>query len=118
MPAPVLVAVPDLLLQSRITDAARRVGARCVLAGSPEEVVALARQERPALVLLDLESPRVQAVRALTALREAGIDAPTLGFYGHVQAQVAARAKEAGLQEAVTRGAFVQGLDALLARYA
>ncbi|MCA1813653.1 MAG: hypothetical protein LC624_06850 [Halobacteriales archaeon] len=118
MPGLVLVAVPDLLLQSRILDAAKRGGVRTVVANTPEEVLAHARAELPALVLLDLESPRVQAVRALALLREAGLDVPTLGFYGHVQAQVAERAKQAGLQEAMTRGAFVQRLDELMARYA
>jgi CheY-like chemotaxis protein len=114
----VLVAVPDLLLQSRIADAARRAGTRIVLAGTPEEVLAAARREAPSLVLLDLESPRLQAPRALALLREAGLELPTLGFYGHVHPEVAQRAREAGLREAVTRGQLVQGLDALLARYA
>lgn len=118
MPAPVLVAVPDLLLQSRILDAARRTGARCVVADTPEEVLARAREERPALVVLDLDSPRVQAERALALLRAAGLDPPTLGFYGHVHPHVAERAKQAGLRESVTRGALVQRLDAILARYA
>jgi CheY-like chemotaxis protein len=116
--APILVAVPDLLLQSRIAEAARRVGARCAFAGTPDEVLAEARREGPALIILDLDSPRLQATRALALLREAGLDVPTLGCYGHVRPEVAAAAQRAGLREAMTRGQLVQRLDEVVARYA
>lgn len=111
-----LVAVPDLLLQSRITEAARRAGVPVVLASSPDELLAEGRKAKPGLVILDLESPRVQAQLALQRLRaDAELCAvPTLGFYSHVDKRLADRMVQAGLDRAMTRGQFVEKLDEVL----
>lgn len=114
--AKVLVAVPDLLLQSRITSAAKALGVECVLAATPDDVLIAGKREKPKLIILDLESPRVQADKALARLR-ADPDlcaTPTLGFYSHVDKRLADRMVQAGLDRAITRGQFVEQLEALL----
>jgi CheY-like chemotaxis protein len=112
----VLVAVPDLLLQSRILDAARRRGVPTRVASTPEEALAHARAG-PALVVLDLESPRLKADQVLEALKAdpalAGVR--TLGFYGHVHRDLAQRMLALGLGEAMARGEFLRQLEDLLA---
>jgi CheY-like chemotaxis protein len=116
MPRAVLVAVPDLLLQSRITAAAQRVGVPCLLASTGDDVLIAGKREKPGLIILDLESPRLQALATLQRLR-ADPDlcaTPTLGFYSHVQPQVAQRMVQAGLDRALTRGQFVEQVEALL----
>jgi CheY-like chemotaxis protein len=118
--SPVVVAVPDLLLQSRIAEAARRAGVRFVIADTPDDVLRLARAERPGLLVLDLDSPRVQAEATLRRVRgdPALSGLATLGFYSHVRTELAERAKQAGCDRLLTRGQFVRQVDALLRPYA
>lgn len=116
MPKKVLVAVPDLLLQSRITGAAKALGIEAVVVATPEDVLIAGKREKPGLIILDLESPRVQADKALVRLR-ADPDlcaTPTLGFYSHVDKRLADRMVQAGLDRAMTRGQFVEKLDEVL----
>ena len=116
MPGKVLVAVPDLLLQSRITEAAKRVGVELALASTGDEVLQVGRAEKPRLVILDLESPRIQAERTLMRLRaDAELCAvPTLGFYSHVDKRLADRMVQAGCDRAMPRGQFVEKVEELL----
>ena len=117
MPKHLLIAVPDLLLQSRITEAARKAGVPFTVAATGDDVLMAGKREKPGLIILDLESPRLQAMATLQRLR-ADPDlcaTPTLGFYSHVQPQVAQRMVQAGLDRAMTRGQFVEQLEKLLA---
>lgn len=118
--AKVLVAVPDLLLQSRIASAAQRLGVAISVANTPDDVLMIGKREKPSLIILDLESPRVAADKTLHRLR-ADPDlcaTPTLGFYGHVNKALADRMVQAGLDRAVPRGQFLEQLDAVLGPYA
>ena len=120
MPKKVLVAVPDLLLQSRITSTAQALGVPVVLAATADDVLIAGKREKPALIILDLESPRLQADKTLHRLR-ADPDlcaTPTWGFYGHVQKALAERMVQAGLDRAITRGQFLEQLEQLLKPYA
>lgn len=112
----VLIAVPDLLLQSRITEAAKRAGVDFSVAGTPDDVLLLGKREKPGLIILDLESPRINAASTLQRIR-ADPDlcaTPTLGFYSHVDKRLADRMVQAGLDRALTRGQFVEQVEALL----
>ncbi|HEV8360110.1 MAG TPA: hypothetical protein VGR28_06620 [Candidatus Thermoplasmatota archaeon] len=116
MPRRLLAAVPDLLIQSRITEAAKRAGVECVIAATGDDVLLAGKRERPGLIILDLESPRVNAAATLQRLRaDADLCAtPTLGFYSHVDKRLADRMVQAGLDRALPRGEFVAKLDELL----
>lgn len=120
MPRKVLAAVPDLLLQSRITSAAQRLGVPITIANTADDVLIAGKREKPSLIILDLESPRVQADKTLLRLRaDADLCAtPTWGFYGHVNKALADRMVQAGLDRAMPRGQFLDQLDALLSPYA
>jgi len=116
----VLVAVPDLLLQSRILDAAKRLGVTTVVADGGQDVLDKGRAEPPGLIILDLESPKVAAGKVLPKLRaDAALCAtPTLGFYSHVDKALAERMVQAGCDRALPRGQFVEKLDELLKPFA
>lgn len=116
MPKKVLVAVPDLLLQSRITEAAKRAGVEYVLAATADDVLLAGKRDKPGLVILDLESPRIAAENTLQRLRaDAEMCAvPTVGFYSHVDKRLAERMVQAGCDRAMPRGQFVEKLEELL----
>ena len=112
----VIVAVDDLMFSSRIASAAKALGVEIAFARSPEAVVAAVRERSPRLVILDLNSQRVRPLEAVAALKAdaALASVPTVGFVSHVQADLIAQARAAGIDQVLARSAFVQQLSELL----
>jgi PleD family two-component response regulator len=112
----VFCVVEDLMFSSKLRAAATQTGAAIRFVRSPDALLAEARQERPALVILDLNADRLQPLAIVAALRAepdlAGIR--TLGFVSHVQADRVAAARAAGVDEVMARSAFVAQLPGLL----
>jgi PleD family two-component response regulator len=115
-PATVLVAVDDLMFASRIRNAAARLGTIAVFARSAEDLIAQARRTRPALVIVDLNNTRIPAVEVVAALKAdpACRAVRTVGFVSHVQADVIAAARAAGIDEVLARSAFTTQLASIL----
>jgi len=114
----ILAAVDDLMFSSRISTAAKAVGAAIRFTRSPEAVMAAAREATPALVIVDLNSARVKPLDILAALAAdpalAGV--PTVGFVSHVDTATIEAARKAGVGRVLARSAFVEQLPDLLAR--
>jgi len=112
----VVVAVDDLLFASRISSVAKALGVEIAFARSPEAIVEAVRTRAPRLVILDLNSLKVRPLEALAALTAdpalAGV--ATLGFVSHVQADLIAEARAAGVGQVLARSAFVNQLPQLL----
>ena len=113
----ILAAVDDLMFSSRISTAAKAVGATIRFARSLEAVLDAARETIPSLIILDLNSARLKPLEIVGAIRQdpalAGVS--TLGFVSHVDAATIEAAREAGVDRVLARSAFVQQLPALLA---
>jgi len=114
----VLAAVADVMFSSKIRAAADASGADVRFARTAEEALSQARALRPALVLLDLNGAQLEPIETIGRLRAdadlAGVR--ILGFVSHVQADVIAAARAAGIDEVLARSAFVSRLPGLLAR--
>lgn len=114
----VLVVVDDLMFRSRISSAAKALGVTIAAATTPDAAVARARELKPSLILLDLDSARTQPFDLLRQLQEdrnlAAI--PTLGFVSHVHADAIRQARSLGIGEVLARSAFVTALPDILAR--
>jgi len=112
----ILAALDDLLFTSRIRAAAKGLGAQVRFAKTTAEAVDVARSARPRLVLLDLNARRLDPLVALTEIKSdpelAGLR--VVGFVSHVQADTIAAAKAAGIDEVMSRSAFVSRLPHLL----
>lgn len=111
-----VAGIDDLMLSSRVSTAAKAVGATIRFARSPEAVVEASRQERPAIILLDLNSPRIRALEVVAALRSDPTlaDIPTVGCVSHVDTATIDAARQAGVGRILARSAFVEQLPALL----
>ncbi len=110
---PVLVAVRDLVFRSKIHAAAERLGVAVRFAPRGTPLSEAARSIEQGTVLADLGEPGVlEEVRA--AKRAGGGRVRVVGFLGHLQADLARDAAEAGVDEVLTRGQLVQRLDELL----
>jgi len=114
----ILAALDDLMFTSRIRAAASGVGADVRFARTSDEAVALARAEAPKLVLLDLNARRADPMVTIAAFKSdpqlAAI--PLIGFVSHVQTDLIAAARGAGIDEVMARSAFVTRLPDLLGK--
>ncbi len=112
----VIVGVDDLMFSSRISTAAKAVGTEIRFARSPQAVVDAVRATGARLVILDLNSQRVSPLEAVAALKAdaALADTPTLGFVSHIQTDLIAQARQAGVGRVMARSAFVAELPELL----
>jgi DNA-binding NarL/FixJ family response regulator len=107
----VIVAVRDLVFRSKIFAAAERLGVEVRLAPRGTPLEQAARELGPGTVLADLNEPGV--LEQVAGARAAGATR-VVGFLGHLQAERAAEAAAAGVDEVLTRGQLVQRLDGLL----
>ena len=75
-----------------------------------------ARETRPALVILDLNSARTRPLEILAALKADPLlaEIPTVGFVSHVDTPTIEAAREAGADRVLARSAFVEQLPQLL----
>lgn len=112
----IFVAVDDLMFSSRISTAARAVGAAMRFTRSPEAVVTAAREAAPSLVILDLNSARTRPLEIVAALKADPTLAavPTVGFVSHVDTATIEAARRAGVDRVLARSAFVEQLPRLL----
>jgi CheY-like chemotaxis protein len=114
----ILVVVDDLMFRSKISTAAKAVGATIAAATSAEAAIARARELKPALVILDLDSPRVQPFEVLRRLAadEELSRTPIVGFVSHVHAETIREARALGIGEVLARSAFAATLPDILTR--
>jgi PleD family two-component response regulator len=112
----ILAALDDLMFTSRIRAAAAGVGAEVRFARTAADASALAREFRPGLILLDLNARGFDPLATLGALKgDAGLAGLRIvGFVSHVQSDVIAAARSAGIDEVLARSAFVARLPELL----
>ncbi len=116
----ILYSAADLLWATRIKSTAEDLGIPCRPARSAEMLRARLADSPVRAVLLDLEAPDA-AFELLGALRGPGAgDAEravrVVAWGPHVAVDLFARAREAGADEVLTRGAFSNGLAGLLTR--
>jgi PleD family two-component response regulator len=112
----ILVAVDDLMFSSRISTAATAAGVPIRFTRSPESVLAAARTEKPARVILDLNSARVRPLEIVAALKADPdlAQVPLVGFVSHVDTATIEAARKAGVDRILARSAFVEQLPAVL----
>ena len=117
--APLAVLVEDdLMFAMRIEPQSKRLGYRVrTLAGSPGAAGEIAAA-RPALVLVNLASPRnpgPELVRGLRARPELA-QVPILGYAGHVERQFFQAGREAGATLVIPNSAVSKALPEVLTK--
>ncbi len=115
----ILAAVEDLIFLSKIRQTAQLVGVEV-------EAVALAKvrdrltQSPARAVIIDLNNRADSPVEAIRALKASTMTSRIrlVGFLSHIQADLAAGAREAGCDVVMARSAFTQQLPHLLRQLA
>lgn len=112
----ILAAVADLMFSSRIRAAAAGGAADVRFARTAREALEQARTLRPSLVLIDLNGGPLDPLDTIASLKAEPTLAGTriVGFVSHVQGNLIAAARAAGIDEVMARSAFVAKLPELL----
>jgi CheY-like chemotaxis protein len=110
-----LLLSDDLIFTSRITGAGRDCGLVVKAARTPDALAALAGQDAPSCVLLDLGFPGLDVADLLRRLGELVPARPFVVAYGsHVDAAGLRAARLAGCDVVLPRSAFVEQLPSKL----
>jgi len=106
-----LLLSDDLIFTSRVTGTARAAGLAVKAARAVEALEALARQQHPTCVLVDLANPGLELPELLSRLRAVCPQMPRVVAYGsHVDAAGLRAARAAGCDVVLPRSAFVEQL--------
>jgi CheY-like chemotaxis protein len=113
----VLAVVDDLLFASKIRSTAARLGREVVFARSSDAAIEQGRGRTPDVILVDLDSRRLDALATIAATRaDASLSAvPIVGFVSHVRVDLVEAARQAGADRVLSRSAFVAHLSEILA---
>jgi DNA-binding NarL/FixJ family response regulator len=107
----ILALVDDLLFRSKIREVAKQVGADVHFPRTAAEAVEAAAA-KPVLGVVDLHAVKLDPLGCLSALSAHGVK--TIGFFAHVQTDLARAALEAGATQVMPRSAFAQRLPEIL----
>lgn len=121
MATPRIVAVVrDLFFAVRIRNTLRPLGYRVDVADTEAALAAVVREERPALIVVDLGFTAIDPPRRIAALKADAATAgvPILAFGSHLDHQARDAAKAAGADRVVANSKLAADLPALVARYA
>jgi PleD family two-component response regulator len=112
----IVAAVDDLLFSSKIRTTAKQAGVELVFARTPPEILEQTRTLRPSLVIFDLNSAKTNPLATIASLKADPelLSVPTLGFVSHVQTDLIAAARDAGIDEVMARSAFASRLAEIL----
>ena len=116
----ILVVVDDLLFTVKISDAAKRAGLEAEFVRSEKDVIDKATNEKPLLIILDLNNNSVQPLELISKLKNDGDlrHISLIGYLSHVQGELKQKAQEAGANIVMARSAFSQNLPQILKRHA
>ena len=115
----ILAILDDLLFTSKIRTAAGTVGVNVAVARSTQGAIEQMLNNRPKLVIFDLNNPRIDALGTVTAMKAnpalAGIR--TMGYVSHVYTTTSNAARAAGINDVLPRSLFTSTLPHILSQY-
>jgi CheY-like chemotaxis protein len=116
----ILVVADDLLFRSKISTVAKALGVVVRAATTPDAAITRAREDRPTLVLIDLDGQGPAPFDVLDRFaRDADLRTlKTIGFVSHVHTELVQKARALGIGAVLARSAFVAQLRDLLMPHA
>jgi PleD family two-component response regulator len=115
----ILAVVEDLMFTVKIADAAKRAGLEVEFVKSERDVIEKAAQEKPLLIILDLNFNAVEPLKLISRMKSDGEmkQISVIGYLSHVQGELKQQAQEAGANIVMARSAFSQNLQQILKRH-
>ncbi len=114
--ASVFAVVDDLFFIGKLAGTAKQVGATLQTTSAGKFSLEIIREQKPALVIFDLNAASASAVELIRQLKADGELAaiPVIGFFSHVQVELMRAAEEAGCDEVMPRSKFTATLPEIL----
>jgi len=109
----VVAYIDDLFFQMKLAETARHLGLEAKVAGNLEALLQLL-DPLPALVIVDLNA-KSSPFEAVGRLRAVEPNIRVIGFFSHVETELAAKAQSAGFDEVMPRSKFSMHLPQILA---
>lgn len=122
-PTRIFAFIEDLFLLAKINEVARKLGTKVEFVKTAEPILERAEdeipeEERPALIMIDLNNPNVKPLTLIPKLRQKLKKSTSIvGFLNHLQGDLKVKALESGCDQVVPRSAFSQNLPNLLRRH-
>ena len=107
----------DLIFSIKIQTAAKSIGGiDLFFERAADKVLPQIREKQPSLVILDLNSTRLNPLAAIAQMKaEPDLKSiRTLGFVSHVDSETIAAARAAGIDQVLARSAFAAQLGQIL----
>jgi DNA-binding NarL/FixJ family response regulator len=105
-----LLLSDDLMFTSRITGTARNLDLTIIVARNAAALEAMAREQEPSCVLLDLGNPSLAGADAIRKLKAAAPAAFVVAYGSHVDTATLNAARAAGCDVVLPRSRFVEVL--------
>lgn len=114
----VLVIDDDLMFTTRIANGAQAAGFNATVTANGEDAVGLARRLHPALVIINLASPRFDGSALSQELRRSPDTAaiPQLGYAGHREAAIRQQAADIGMDYVASNSEITSKTAELIGR--
>lgn len=121
-PVRIYCFIDDLFFIAKIQETARKLGIKVAFVKNDKDTIAdmlaLPEEERPTLIVFDLNSATAKPLTLIPKLKAKLKRATSIvGFLSHLQGELKAKAIEAGCDTVMPRSAFSQTLPNLLRRY-
>ena len=112
----IVVAVDDMFFAAKILSLAQQLGRQVIRVKSTEELEQELAKEAPALLIIDLNSSRLEPLATIARVkaRQLLLSVPIIGFLSHVQTELKRQAEQAGCDLVLPRSAFAQRLSDIL----
>ncbi|MFL5342060.1 MAG: response regulator [Gemmataceae bacterium] len=105
-----LLLSDDLIFTSRVTGTARDLGLSFRVAKTTAALLALAREQPPACVIVDLASPGMNIADFVTELKRLTLPPRIVAYGSHVDTATLKAARAAGCDLVMPRSQFVEEL--------
>lgn len=109
----IVALVSDLIFQSKISGVAAHLGIDVQIVRTCPAAAAAAAAGATGL-LIDLSANEDETVGLIALLKQGNPSFPIIGFFPHVQAELARRARAAGADEVLPRSRFTENLAEIL----
>jgi len=113
--AEIFALVDDIFFQAKMMETAKQVGVELKSFSTGKALLAEWEKQQPKLVVVDLNA-RQSPMEVIAAVRARRAAIRVIGFFSHVQIELAQRARDAGCTEVMPRSKFTKELAAIFSQ--
>jgi len=113
--AEIFAFVDDIFFQAKMMETAKQVSVELKSFSTGEALLTEFEKQPPKLIVVDLNA-RQSPMEVIAAVRARGAEMRVIGFFSHVQTELAQRAGDAGCTEVMPRSKFTKELAAIFSQ--